>query len=65
MNAAWGGIHDYGKIYISLSKHKTIEVFLCGLMYEKGLRYMFVLSAIFIIFQLMLGYYIIYLRQKE
>ncbi|HJJ04429.1 MAG TPA: flavin reductase family protein [Clostridiaceae bacterium] len=25
MNAAWGGIHDYGKIYISLSKHKTTE----------------------------------------
>ena len=26
MNAAWGGIHDYGKIYISLSKHKTTEL---------------------------------------
>ena len=25
MNAAWGGIKDYGKIYISLSKHKTTE----------------------------------------
>ena len=25
MNAAWGGIYDYGKIFISLSKHKTIE----------------------------------------
>ena len=25
MNAAWGGIHDYGKIFISLSKHKTTE----------------------------------------
>lgn len=25
MNAAWGGIYDYGKIYISLSKHKTTE----------------------------------------
>lgn len=25
MNAAWGGILDYGKIYISLSKHKTTE----------------------------------------
>lgn len=25
MNAAWGGIHDYGKIYISLSKHKTTD----------------------------------------
>ena len=25
MNAAWGGIHDYGKIYSSLSKHKTTD----------------------------------------
>ena len=25
MNAAWCGIYDYGKIYISLSKHKTTE----------------------------------------
>ena len=25
MNAAWGGIYDYGKIIISLSKHKTTE----------------------------------------
>lgn len=25
MNAAWGGIIDYGKIIISLSKHKTTE----------------------------------------
>ena len=25
MNAAWGGIYDYGKIFISLSKHKTTE----------------------------------------
>ncbi len=25
MNAAWGGIHDYGKISIILSKHKTTE----------------------------------------
>ena len=25
MNAAWGGIYDYGKIYISLSKHKTTD----------------------------------------
>ncbi len=25
MNAAWGGICDYGKIYISLSKHKTTD----------------------------------------
>ena len=25
MNAAWGGIKDYGKSYIALSKHKTTE----------------------------------------
>ena len=25
MNAAWGGIYDFGKIYISLSKHKTTD----------------------------------------
>lgn len=25
MNAAWGGIQDYGKIYISLSQHKTTD----------------------------------------
>ena len=25
MNAAWGGIYDHGRIYISLSKHKTTE----------------------------------------
>lgn len=44
---------------------EAIGVFLCGLMYEKGLRYMFGLSAIFIIFQLILGYYMIHLRRKE
>ena len=25
MNAAWGGIYDYGKIIISLAKHKTTD----------------------------------------
>ena len=44
---------------------EAIGVFLCGLMYEKGLRYMFGLSAIFIIFQLIFGYYMIHLRRKE
>ncbi len=44
---------------------EAIGVFLCGLMYEKGLRYMFGLSAVFIIFQLILGYYMIHLRRKE
>lgn len=25
MNAAWGGIQDYGEIYVSLSQHKTTD----------------------------------------
>ena len=25
MNAAWGGVYDHGKIYISLSNHKTTD----------------------------------------
>ena len=25
MNAAWGGVYDYGKVIISLSKHKTTD----------------------------------------
>lgn len=44
---------------------EAIGVFLCGLMYEQGLRYMFGLSALFIIFQISLAYYMIYLRNKE
>lgn len=42
---------------------EAIGVFLCGLMYNLGLRYMFGLSALFIIFQLVLAYYMIYLRK--
>ena len=44
---------------------EAIGVFLCGIMYEKGLKYMFGLSAIFMVFQISLGYYMIYLRQKK
>ena len=44
---------------------EAIGVFLCGLMYEQGLRYMFGLSALFMIFQITLAYYMIYLRNKE
>lgn len=40
-------------------------VFLCGIMYEIGLRYMFGLSAFFMIFQIGLAYYLIYLRKKR
>ena len=43
---------------------EAIGVFLCGLMYEKGLRYMFGLSALFMVFQISLAYYMIYLRKK-
>ena len=39
-------------------------IFLCGIMYEIGLRYMFGLSAFFMIFQIGLAYYLIYLRKN-
>lgn len=44
---------------------EAIGVFLCGIMYEIGLKYMFGLSAIFMIFQIGLAYYLIYLRKIE
>ncbi len=44
---------------------EAIGVFLCGLMYEKGLRYIFGLSALFMVFQISLAYYMIYLRKKQ
>ena len=44
---------------------ESIGVFLCGMMYEIGLRYMFGLSALFMIFQIGLAYYLISLRKKE
>ena len=44
---------------------EAIGVFLCGLMYEKGLRYMFGLSSLFMVFQISLAYYMIYLRKKQ
>ena len=44
---------------------EAIGVFLCGLMYEKGLRCMFGLSSLFMVFQISLAYYMIYLRNKE
>lgn len=51
--------------YIIRFLGESIGVFLCGLMYEIGLKYMFGLSAIFIMFQLGLSYYMIYLRNKK
>jgi hypothetical protein len=44
---------------------ESIGVFLCGIMYEMGLKYMFGLSAIFMIFQIGIAYYLIHLRHKE
>ena len=43
---------------------EAVGVFLCGVMYEIGLRYMFGLSAFFMIFQIGVAYYLIYLRKN-
>ncbi len=43
---------------------ESIGVFLCGMMYEIGLKYMFGLSAFFMIFQISIAYYLISLRKK-
>lgn len=40
-------------------------IFLCGIMYEIGLRYMFGLSAFFMIFQIGLAYYLIHMRKRR
>ena len=44
---------------------EAIGVYLCGLMYEIGLRYMLGLSALFMIAQISIAYYMIYLRKRE
>lgn len=44
---------------------EAVGVFLCGLMYEIGLKYMFGLSGIFLIFQISIAYYLIYLRESK
>ena len=44
---------------------ESIGVFLCGMMYEIGLKYMFGLSALFMMFQISIAYYLISLRKKE
>lgn len=51
--------------YIIKFLGEAIGVVFCGIMYESGLRYMFGLSAIFMIFQIGLAYYLIYLRRGE
>lgn len=44
---------------------EAIGVYLCGLMYEIGLRYMLGLSALFMIAQISIAYYLIDLRKRE
>lgn len=51
--------------YIIRFLGEAIGVYFCGIMYEIGLKYMFGLSAIFMIFQIGLAYYLIYLRRVE
>lgn len=43
----------------------AIGIFLCGIMYEKGLRYMFGLSSFLMVFQIIVAYRLIYLRKKN
>lgn len=50
--------------YINRYLGEATGIFLCGIMYEIGLRYMFGLSAFFLIFQIGLAYYLIYLRKR-
>lgn len=51
--------------YIIRFLGEAIGVYFCGIMYEIGLKYMFGLSAIFMIFQIGLAYYLIHLRRVE
>lgn len=44
---------------------ESVGIFFCGLMYEIGLRYIFGLSAFFMIFQLALAYKLIYMRNNN
>lgn len=44
---------------------EAIGLFFCGIMYNQGLKYMFGLSAVFMIFQIGLAYYLIHLRRVE
>lgn len=49
--------------YIVKFSGESIGIFFCGLMYEIGIRYIFGLSAFFMIFQLILAYKLIYMRK--
>ncbi|MEG0873231.1 MAG: hypothetical protein RSE57_04365 [Clostridia bacterium] len=52
-------------MYIVGSIGESIGIFLCGLMYAIGLKYMFGLSAIFMLIQLGLAYLLIHQRRKS
>lgn len=43
----------------------SIGLYFAGITYNMGIRYMFGVSAFFMIFQLSISYYLIYLRRKE
>lgn len=51
--------------YILRFLAEAIGIFFCGKMYALGLKYSFGLSAIVIIFQIGLAYYLIHLRNVE
>lgn len=51
--------------YIVKYLGEAVGIFLCGIMYDIGLKYMFGLSAFFMIFQIGLAYYLIYLRKSK
>lgn len=51
--------------YIVRFLGEAVGLFFCGIMYELGLKYMFGLSALIMIFQLALAYYLIYIRKKS
>lgn len=50
--------------YIVRFLGEAVGLFFCGIMYELGLKYMFGMSALIMIFQLALAYYLIYIRKK-
>ena len=51
--------------YIIIFLGEAIGVFFCGIVYEMEIKYMFGLSAIFMIFQIGIAYYLIHLRRVE
>lgn len=49
-------------LYVIKFLGESAGIFFCGVMYELGLKYMFGLSAFFMIFQIALAYLLIYMR---